>query len=227
MKKNITASDIRTISFLTAVVLAIPGFWKGFQGIHVWLSPFLMLNSVFALKSFVLLNIIALPVLVLIIIRKRWFCKYLCPAGWCFDKVSALSRSDKYDYGKVPEIGKWLAITSLVAALFGFPLFVILDPLSIFNWFFCDLLREAGYCCYSFFYAFSSPFADPLILSGDMVQEIVSSRRSPDKFVGYQNIFVAAICAEKTCTCAGITRKAIFYHVGSRAACRIDNPPVN
>ena len=136
MKKTISASDIRTISFLTAVLLAIPGFWKGFQGIHVWLSPFLMLNSVFALKSFVLLNIIALPVLVLIIIRKRWFCKYLCPAGWCFDKVSALSRSDKYDYGKVPEIGKWLAITSLVAALFGFPLFVILDPLSIFNGFF-------------------------------------------------------------------------------------------
>jgi len=136
MKKNITASGIRTISFLAAVIFAIPGLWKGFQGIHVWLSPFLMLNSVFALKSFVLFNIIALPVLVLIILCKRWFCKYLCPSGWCFDKVSALSRTDKYDYGKVPEIGKWLAITSLAAALYGLPLFVILDPLSIFNGFF-------------------------------------------------------------------------------------------
>ena len=136
MKKTITASDIRTISFFAAVVLAIPGLWKGFQGIHIWLSPFLMLNSVFALKSFVLLNIISLPVLVLIIIRKRWFCIYLCPAGWCFDKVSALSRSDKFEYVKFPEIGKWLAITSLAAALFGLPLFVLLDPLSIFNGFF-------------------------------------------------------------------------------------------
>ncbi len=136
MKKTITASDIRTISFLAAVVFAIPGLWKGSQGIHIWLSPFLMLNSVFALKNLVLLNIIALPVLVLIIIHKRWFCKYLCPAGWCFDKVSALNRSDKYDYGKIPEIGKWLAITSLIAALFGLPLFIVLDPLSIFNGFF-------------------------------------------------------------------------------------------
>lgn len=136
MKKKITASDIRTISFLSAVIFAIPGLWNGFQGIHVWMSPFLMLNSVFALKSFVLLNIIALPVLVLIIIRKRWFCNNLCPAGWCFDKVSALSRSDKCNYSKFPGIGKWFAITSLFAALFGFPLFVILDPLSIFNGFF-------------------------------------------------------------------------------------------
>jgi polyferredoxin len=105
MKKTITASDIRTNIFPGRVVFAIPGLWKGSQGIHIWLSPFLMLNSVFALKNLVLLNIIALPVLVLIIIHKRWFCKYLCPAGWCFDKVSALNRSDKYDYGKIPEIG--------------------------------------------------------------------------------------------------------------------------
>ena len=136
MKKNISASVIRTISFLTAVVFTIPGLWKGFQGIHVWLSPFLMLNSVFALKSFVLLNILALPVLVLVIIRKRWFCKCLCPAGWCFDKVSAISKSDNNEYRRFPDVGKWMAFTSLTAALFGFPLFVVFDPLSIFNGFF-------------------------------------------------------------------------------------------
>ena len=136
MKKTLSASDIRTISFLAAVVFAIPGLWKGFQGIYVWLSPFLTLNSVFALKSFVWLNLVAVPVLVLILIRKRWFCKYLCPAGWCFDKVSALSKLENTEYRKLPEAGKWLAIISLIAALSGFPLFIILDPLSIFNGFF-------------------------------------------------------------------------------------------
>lgn len=136
MRKTIIASDVRTLSLIIAVIFAIPGLWKGFQGIYVRLSPFIMLNSVLALKSLVLLNTIAIPVMVLIIIRKRWFCKYLCPAGWCLDKVSALNRSEKYDYIKVPEIGKWLVITSLLAAFFGFPLFVILDPLSVFNGFF-------------------------------------------------------------------------------------------
>jgi len=144
MKRNIRASDIRTVSFFAAVLFALPGLWKGFQGLHVWLSPFLMLNSVFALKSFVFLNLLALPVLVMIILRKRWFCNYLCPAGWCFDKVQKTGRSDKFDYSKVPAIGKWLAITSLTAALFGLPLFVILDPLSIFNGFFVIFSGKPG-----------------------------------------------------------------------------------
>jgi len=136
MRKTISVSDIRTISFLAAVIFALPIPWKGFQGINVWLSPLLMLNSVFSLKSFVFLNLIALPVLLIILIRKRWFCKYLCPAGWCFDKVSSLSKSEKTGYDKFPGIGKWLATISLVTALSGFPLFIILDPLSIFNGFF-------------------------------------------------------------------------------------------
>lgn len=139
MKRSLTASDIRTISFLAALIFAIPGLWKGFQGLHVWLSPFLMLNSVLALKSFVWLNIISIPVLVLILIRKRWFCKNICPAGWCFDRISSLSKSGETEYRRFPDLGKWLAIISLITALFGFPLFVILDPLALFNGFFMAL----------------------------------------------------------------------------------------
>ena len=139
MRRFVISSDFRTISFITAMIFAIPGLWKGLQGIHLWLSPFLMLNSVFALKSFVWLNIIAVPVLILIIFKKRWFCKYLCPAGLCFDKMSSLSRRGNMEYNKLPDIGKWLAIISLITALFGFPLFVILDPLALFNGFFLNL----------------------------------------------------------------------------------------
>lgn len=142
MKKTITASDIRTVSFIIAMVSVIPGLWKGFQGFHAWLSPFLMLNSVFALKAIIWFNMAAVAVLAAVMIRKRWFCKYLCPAGWCFDKISSLSPFAGRTYNKLPHAGKWLAVISLVSALFGFPLFVIFDPLSLFNGFFLNLAAK-------------------------------------------------------------------------------------
>jgi ferredoxin-type protein NapF len=70
--------------------------------------------------------------------------------GWACDRVSAVRRSKGPSLKKVPPVGKWLAISSLLAALAGIPLFVWLDPMSIFN---------------SFFTVFSRDLALPLILS--------------------------------------------------------------
>lgn len=135
MKGLFRISNLRTISFLVAVILAVPFSLKGFSGLSIWLSPFIMLNSVFTLKSFVLLNCLGILILVLILFRKRWFCNHLCPVGWSCDKVSGLSKKT-FVYKRIPDIGKWLAIISLVASLFGVSLFVILDPLAVFHGFF-------------------------------------------------------------------------------------------
>ena len=138
MKEIFRVSNLRTISFVVAVILAVPLSMKGFSGVFLWLSPFIMLNSVFSLKSLVLLNGIGFVILIFIFFRKRWFCNKLCPVGWCCDKVSALS-SRTFTYRRVPEFNKWLALTSLLASLLGIPLFMILDPLAIFNGFFSVL----------------------------------------------------------------------------------------
>ncbi len=130
------ASNVRSLSTLVAVLLALPFSWKGFTGLYNWLSPFIMLNSVLVLKSIVWLNAIALIVLILAILRKRWFCRYLCPVGWGCDKISNISLRKKVSYKHFPNIGKWLAITSLASAAVGFPLFILLDPMAIFNGFF-------------------------------------------------------------------------------------------
>lgn len=131
--------DLRTVSFVAAVILAIPGMWKGLTGFHMWLSPFVMLNSVFAVKTFVLLNVVAGTVLLFILFRRRWFCRNLCPAGWCFDRISSLNKSGSKDYSRIPDLGKWMAIISLAASFFGLPLFILLDPLALFNGFFTVL----------------------------------------------------------------------------------------
>lgn len=138
MKDIFRVSNLRTISFVVAILLAVPLSLKGFSGVFLWLSPFIMLNSVFSLKSLVLLNGIGIIILILIFFRKRWFCNNLCPVGWSCDKVSGLS-SKIFTYRRVPDVNKWLALTSLFASLLGFPLFIFLDPLAIFNGFFVIL----------------------------------------------------------------------------------------
>lgn len=138
MKEIFRVSNLRTFSFVAAVMLAVPLSLKGFSGVFLWLSPFIMLNSVFSLKSLVLLNCIGFIILALIFYRKRWFCNNLCPVGWSCDKVSGLSNKT-YTYRRVPDFNKWIAISSLLASLIGFPIFVILDPLAIFNGFFSIL----------------------------------------------------------------------------------------
>jgi len=101
-----------------------------------------MLNSVLALKSFVLLNSIGLVLLVAAWFNKRFICKYLCPVGCLFDVMPKRHGQKKSIHLKsIPSIGKWLAISSLFGALFGFPLFIYADPISIFNGFFASLIH--------------------------------------------------------------------------------------
>jgi len=136
MKTLFRSTRIRTFSSILAVILAFPLAWKGLTGIYMWLSPFIMLSSGLALKSFALLNLLAFAVLIFIFFRKRWFCRYLCPAGWCFDRVSELNRRRVFTYSRFPYFGKWLAVFSLASAVAGIPLFIFLDPLAIFHGFF-------------------------------------------------------------------------------------------
>jgi len=136
IKNILRSSNLRALSTLIAVALAIPLSWKGLTGFYTWLSPFIILNSILALKSFVWLNIVAFPVFIFILFQKRWFCHNLCPVGFGCDFVSGLNWKRTFTYKRLPDIGKWLAIISLAAAIIGFPLFIIFDPLAIFNGFF-------------------------------------------------------------------------------------------
>ena len=136
MKNIFRISGIRAFSAILAVSLALPVSWKGLTGFYAWLSPYIMLNSVFTLKSYVWLNLTAVAVLLFVLFRKRWFCQHLCPVGWGCDLVSGLNKRNTYTYKSFPEIGKWMAVFSLAAALTGFPLLILFDPLAIFHGFF-------------------------------------------------------------------------------------------
>ncbi|HCU20813.1 MAG: hypothetical protein A2X05_06590 [Bacteroidetes bacterium GWE2_41_25] len=197
MKNIVRILNLRTLSFMVAVILALPLSLKGWTGIYLWLSPFIMLNSVFALKSLVFLNSLGLIILLFVLFRKRWFCNNLCPVGWSCDKVSGLSRKT-YSYRQVPDFGKWLAITSLVASLVGIPLFVIFDPLAIFN---------------GFFTIFSGGFTPVKILFYDFFPGLL-----------LMHLFLPGIWCEKICPLGGLQLAVDDVRSGVRKLTVRDEP---
>ena len=78
-------------------------------------------------------GVVFVIVLVLAVLRRRWFCRWACPVGLmteCAGRVSPVSPS----CGKaVPRLGVWLVVLSFSAAAVGYPLFLWLDPLAIFS----------------------------------------------------------------------------------------------
>lgn len=121
---------IQLISSLVAIITSLP-FWGGIiGGIYVWLSPNIMVASAIALRSFVLLNIIGLIVLLFCLYKKRYFCNYLCPTGWCCTKIS--KASDRKPSRLPWSINKLLFLLTLSSAVLGFPLLLWIDPLVLF-----------------------------------------------------------------------------------------------
>lgn len=154
MKKYFKPPLLRFILFTVAILLVFPLTWKGLTGLYVWLSPFIMLNSAFALKTFVWLNLLAFTILIPVFFRKRWFCNNLCPLGYSIDFISSLNKNAPSTYKRLPAIGKWAAVISLSASIVGLPLFVIFDPLAIFNGFFTLIRTKSNIVIVLFLSAF-------------------------------------------------------------------------
>jgi ferredoxin-type protein NapF len=133
MKIPLKTETIRLALSIVALTLALPLGLKGMSGIFAWTSPFIMLNSVIILKSFVILNLLGITVLIASIFKTRFFCRYMCPVGFCCDKISGFNRDRISFHKKMPSAGPWLAIISLASAFAGIPLFILLDPLAIFH----------------------------------------------------------------------------------------------
>lgn len=113
-------------------------------GISNWFSPYITINSVLALKSFVLLNSIGIVVLAAISFRRNFFCSFLCPVGCVLDLIpSPNEHRRKFSLRKIPRFGIWVAIISFAAATIGIPLFIYLDPVSIFNAFFSSFIQTS------------------------------------------------------------------------------------
>lgn len=128
---------IRVLSCLVAATLALQIVpWRAAARGFLGLSPILGLLGALAARSAPAWTLLGLPVLAIAAFRSRWFCRYGCPVGFAAEGVGRLNPRRKGRFAKWPNVGRVLLAGLIAAAACGYPLFIWLDPLSIFNGFF-------------------------------------------------------------------------------------------
>ena len=124
----------RCCALAAAVALALSVVpWPSAPRVLPAVSPYVMLGSSLAARSVGVLALFALPVLVLALLRRRWFCRYACPVGLATECVGWLSPSGKSAFRPLPPVGQWVALITLAGAAVGYPLLLWLDPLVLFG----------------------------------------------------------------------------------------------
>ena len=80
-------------------------------------------------------SVVLLPaalIFLLSVFKQRFFCRWMCPAGSCFELAGKGVTGGNW-MEKVPRLGSWLLFVGVGAAIIGFPLFIVFDPLAIFS----------------------------------------------------------------------------------------------
>ncbi len=83
--------------------------------------------------------IAAVPLLLTALVKGRWFCFHLCPTGSLAELVGRLRRKHRGRFKGFPNLGPWVAMLGVGGSFVGYPLFIWLDPLSLFSGFFSAL----------------------------------------------------------------------------------------
>ncbi len=143
MSKRDTTSgkDRRRIQWIVrslCVFAAIGILWLG-RDSHApslipGLSPFVAVASLLVTRAFHVSAGIGLTIGCIVLLRPRWFCRWICPMGHCADGVSRLGRRLGRRSARFFPLGQWILWLTLGGAvLFPWPLLLWLDPLAIFS----------------------------------------------------------------------------------------------
>ena len=133
-RRHYTRQVVRGTLLVAAVLLLLP-LPKGTRLLVVVpaLSPLVALTSLLSTRTFQLATGIGLLVAVVVLIRRRWFCRWVCPTGTCADCAAKLGLRLHRRCPHVPPLGPWIALLTLGGAVFGYPLLLWLDPLAMFS----------------------------------------------------------------------------------------------
>jgi ferredoxin-type protein NapF len=125
---------VRLGCFLLATLLLLPfPFWINSSRIFVQASCFITICAILAGGTIWVGSILGLVFAVISLARKRWFCRYICPVGLLLDTVSGVKLPGRIWWKRLPAIGKYIALLTAAGAVFGYPLFLWMDPLAFLN----------------------------------------------------------------------------------------------
>lgn len=125
---------VRGALLVVAVVLLLPGPGQSRLAVVVpALSPLVAIASVLATRTLPATAWIGLSVAAIALIRRRWFCRWVCPTGTCADAATRLGLRLGRRRRRLPLLGPWIAMLTLGGAVLGYPLLLWLDPLAVFS----------------------------------------------------------------------------------------------
>jgi len=102
-------------------------------------SPWLGVTTAIATRSVGLWTLLGLPLLVVALLRGRWFCRNMCPTGLIAEYAGKLGGRRARLLRSFPVLGPFVVVIGICSAVVGYPALIWLDPLSIFNGFFSSL----------------------------------------------------------------------------------------
>ena len=124
---------IRAVCFTVAIVAIWPVFPDSNSLLFIpSLSTFVAIASLIGTRTFHAVTWLGLTIGVIALVRHRFFCRWICPVGFCVDGASKLGKRLGRQSMRAPQLGRWIVWLTLGGALLGYPLLLWLDPLAIF-----------------------------------------------------------------------------------------------
>jgi len=119
------------------MILALPILpWSWTSIVLPAMSPYVAICSTLGTRSVNMVSLVAVPVLLLALLWRRWFCRHLCPTGFVNQRLGQLRRSANTRFARLPHLGRWIVLAAVAGAGCGVPMFLWLDPLAVFTGFF-------------------------------------------------------------------------------------------
>ena len=119
---------------LLATLLLLPfPFWIDSSRIFVQASSFITICTILAGGTFWIGSVLGLLFATIAMVRKRLFCRYICPVGLLLDTVSGKKLPMKIWWKRCPPIGRYIVLLTAAGAILGYPLFLWMDPLAFLN----------------------------------------------------------------------------------------------
>jgi ferredoxin-type protein NapF len=129
-------SVCRCLLLLAFIALAWPwGLAERPRAILPSLSPHVAIGTTLALQSASFLTLLAVPMVLLALLVPRVICHYVCPTGFLQELIERLRPAGSTRWQGVPCLGRIIVLLTLGGAALGYPLFLWLDPLALFNGF--------------------------------------------------------------------------------------------
>jgi ferredoxin len=125
---------VRLGCFLLATFLLLPfPFWINSSRIFVQASSSIAICTILTGGTIWVGSILGLVFAVISLARKRWFCRFICPVGLLLDAVSGVKLPGRIWWKRSPPLGKYIVLLTAAGAIFGYPLFLWMDPLAFLN----------------------------------------------------------------------------------------------